>query len=89
MDETRARILAAAMEEAERSGWYDLRLHQVADHAGVSLAELRALFRDADAIADAWFEAALAAMLATHRAEVEGFGPARRVEIVLMRWFAH
>lgn len=85
----RERVLEAAMAEAAERGWYDLRLHRVADRAGVSLAALHSAFRDADAIADAWFEQALAAMLATHRAEVEGLAPAARVEAVLMRWFAH
>lgn len=85
----RARVLAAALAEAAAApgGWYGLRLHRVADRAGLSLAELRAAFRDADAIADLWFEEALAAML-------DGPAPqhvaaAARLETVLWRWFAH
>ncbi|WP_270937711.1 hypothetical protein [Falsiroseomonas oryzae] len=82
-------VVRAAMAEAAESGWYDLRLHRVAARAGITLAELRGAFRDADAIADAWFEDALAALLAVPAEELEGLSPARRVEAVLMAWFAH
>ena len=82
-----ARILAAAVEEAEATGWYELRLHRVADRAGVSLAEVLAHYRDADAIADALFAAALAEMVAIPPGEVAGLAPSGRAEVVLMRWF--
>jgi AcrR family transcriptional regulator len=87
MEALRERVLAAAMAEAAESGWYALRLHRVAHRAGVSLDELRGTFRDADAIADAWFEDALAAMLAGPAPD--DAAPAARVEAVLMRWFGH
>jgi AcrR family transcriptional regulator len=89
MTELRRAVLRAALAEAAESGWYELRLHRVAARAGLSLAELRAEFRDADAIADAWFEAALEAMLALDPAALEGLRPAARVETALMRWFEH
>ncbi len=85
----REAVLAAALAEAAEGSWYDLRLHRVADRAGVSLAELRGAFRDADAIADAWFEDALAAMVGLDPATLEGLGPAARVEAALLRWFDH
>ncbi len=81
------RILDAALAEAAASGWYDLRLAAVAARAGVPLATVLKHYRDADAIADAWFARALAAM-------VEGDPPdaaepaSARVETVMMRWFA-
>lgn len=81
------RILDAALAEAAASGWYDLRLSAVADRAEVPLAAVLRHYRDADAIADAWFARALAAM-------VQGPAPdpadpaSARVETALMRWFA-
>lgn len=87
-EELRSRVLEAALEEAAAGGWYELRLHRVADRAGVTLAELHAAFRDADAIADAWFGMALQAMLALPPAALEGLSPAARAEAALLRWFA-
>jgi AcrR family transcriptional regulator len=84
----RGRIMAAAMEAAAEGGWYDLRLHRVAGRAGATLPALLAEFRDADAIADAWFEEALAAMLAVEPGWLSG-PPSERMEAVLMRWFSH
>ncbi|MGF1591747.1 MAG: TetR/AcrR family transcriptional regulator [Kiloniellaceae bacterium] len=63
-DEFRARIVEAALDIAEDWGWYDIRLHHVAERLGVPLAEVRAEFRDGDAIADAWIARADQAMLA-------------------------
>lgn len=87
-EDLRARVLQAALEEAADGAWYALRLHRVADRAGVSLTELLAEFRDADAIADAWFADALRQMLATPPADLEGLSPAGRAEVALRRWFA-
>ncbi len=81
------RVLEAALDEAAESGWYELRLHRVADRAGIGLPDLLALYRDADAIADAWFERALEAMLALPEAELAGLTPSARAEAALMRWF--
>lgn len=80
------RILDAALAEAERGGWYDLRLAAVAERARVPLATLLSHYRDADAIADAWFARALAAMVEGDPPEA-GAPPSARVETVLMRWF--
>lgn len=87
MNAARENILAAALAEAAPGGWYELRLHRVAARAGITLAALRAEFRDADAIADMWFEEALAAMLAGPAPE--GASAAARLEAVVLRWFAH
>lgn len=82
------RILDMALAVAEQdAGWYDLRLHLIAQRLNVPLAAVLARFRDADAIADAWFDRALRAML---REPEPGFGvlpPSERVHMVLMRWF--
>ena len=71
----RARIVEAALDVAEDWGWYDIRLHHVAERLNLPLAAIRAEFRDGDAIADAWIARADAAMLAE---PARGF--ARRVE---------
>ncbi|MBX9698118.1 MAG: hypothetical protein K2X74_01720 [Acetobacteraceae bacterium] len=80
-----AAILDAALEEAAAVGWHDLRLRHVAERLGLGLADLRACYRDADAIADALFARALAAMLAT---PVDaGAAPSARAATVLLGWF--
>src|SRR4051812_16252060 len=84
----RDRIIDTALAVAkEDAGWYDLRLHLVARRLGVPLSAVLDRFRDADAIADAWFARALRAML---REPGPGFGtlpPSERVRAVLLRWF--
>jgi AcrR family transcriptional regulator len=81
------RILDAALAEAAASGWYDLRLAAVAARAGVPLATVLKHYRDADAIADAWFARALAAMVEGDPPDAAE-PPSARAETVMMRWFA-
>lgn len=84
---TPERIVDTALEMAEHVGWGALRLSDLAARLEVPMAELLASYRDKDAIADAWFGRALAAMLA---APPEGFAarPAKdRIYFLLMRWF--
>ena len=83
----RDRIVAAALALAEEQGWANLRLHQVADRLGLSLAVVRAEFRDRDAIADAWFARALDELLGAPAAAVAGRPPPERLQTVVMRWF--
>lgn len=83
----RDRIVGAALELAEESDWANVRLHQVADRLGLSLAVVRAEFRDRDAIADAWFARALDELLSAPAAEVAGRRPPERLQSVVMRWF--
>lgn len=82
-----AELLEAALLRSERQGWGNLRLRELAADLGVPLSEVLAHYRDADAIADAWFREALAAMLAP---PPEGFAalPAQeRLRIMMLRWF--
>ncbi|MDJ0945408.1 MAG: hypothetical protein QNJ30_18215 [Kiloniellales bacterium] len=75
------------MNRAEDQGWDNLRLRDLAADLGVPLSEVLVHYRDADAIADAWFRQALAAMLAP---PPEGFFelPAReRLRLMMLRWF--
>ena len=80
------RILDTALALAETGGWSTLRLRQVAGRLEIPLAEVRALYRDRDAVADAWFDLADAAML---EAGPPGFAdlPVReRLHIAIMAW---
>ena len=83
----RARILEAAMDQAARDGWHDLSLVTLAGRLEISLAELHAEFRDRDAIANAWFDRALAAMLAPAPEGFAALRPSRRAEAMILRWF--
>ena len=87
-DPLRDRILDAAVAVAEEdAGWYDLRLHLVARRLDLPLATVLDHFRDADAIADAWFARALRAMLREPEPGFDALPPSGRVHAVLMRWF--
>jgi len=80
-------IVAASLVRADREGWQNLRLHDVADDLGIPLAALRATFRDQDAIADAWFRTALDAMLGPFEKSFSDLPAKERLYIVIMRWF--
>lgn len=87
-DPLRDRILDMAVATAAVDGsWYDLRLHVIAARLEVPLAAVLACFRDADAIADAWFARALSAMLREPEPGFLSLPPSMRVHRVLMRWF--
>lgn len=82
-----ALVLDAALHRAEQHGWDSLRLRELAADLGVPLSEILVHYRDADAIADAWFRRALTAMLAP---PPEGFAalPAQeRLRLTMLRWF--
>jgi AcrR family transcriptional regulator len=86
-DPMRERIIETALEVAEDSGWYNLRLHIVAQRLGVPLEAVLGRFRDADAIGDAWFARALQAVVQEPKPGFAALSPSERVHIVLMRWF--
>jgi AcrR family transcriptional regulator len=91
-DPLRDRIIDAALalaeEEAGAGGWYDLRLHVVARRLRVPLEAVLDRFRDADAIADAWFARALRAMVRDEPGRgIGALAPSARVHAALMRWF--
>ena len=81
------RIVDHAVALAAEVGWDRLRLRRVANDLGISLAELRAHYRDLDAVADAWFARALARMLAPAEAGFADLPARERVYLVMMRWF--
>jgi AcrR family transcriptional regulator len=80
--------VALAEEDAGGGGWYDLRLHLVARHLGVPLDAVLDRFRDADAIADAWFVRALRDMVRDEPGrDSDAMPPSARVHAALLRWF--
>lgn len=83
----RERIVDAALELAEERGWANVRLYQAAEGAGVSLAAIGAEFRDQDALANAWFARALAALEGIPPETLAGRPAPERLELVIMRWF--
>jgi AcrR family transcriptional regulator len=83
----RDRIVDATLAVAAEVGWANLRLHQVAERLDLPLAEVHAVFRDKDAVANAWFDRALAAMLRAPASELAGRPPPERLLVVMMRWF--
>jgi AcrR family transcriptional regulator len=87
MQETARRILDATLEEAAAVGWHDVRLHAVAARLDLTLPEVLAHFRDADAIADAHFARLLAAMLAPPDDGFAALPPRERAHAAMMRWF--
>ncbi len=86
-EELAARIVDTAIAMAEEEGWDDVRLRKVADALGITLADLARHFRDLDAVADAWFGRARAAMLAPLEPEFAALPAGERLKIVIWRWF--
>jgi AcrR family transcriptional regulator len=84
---SRDRIIDQAVALAEERGWEDVRLHDVAERLGLSLAEVAGEFRDLDAIANAWFARARDEMLRIPVAEPPGMSPPERLEMAMMAWF--
>lgn len=82
----RERIIEAALDIAEDWGWYDIRLHHVAERLGLPLAAIRAEFRDGDAIADAWIARADAAMLAERPRGFAARPAKERLQVTLEDW---
>jgi AcrR family transcriptional regulator len=80
------RIVDTAIALAEETGWSNVRLRLVADRLGVPLAEVHALYRDLDAVADAWFDRALRAMLQPAPAGFADQPAPERLHLLLMRW---
>lgn len=77
----------ATLDLAEEVGWEQVRLRHVARRLGLSLRDINAEFRDLDAVADAWFARAWAAMLASIDEDLAGRSARERLEVILSRWF--
>lgn len=82
-----AQILDTALQIAERSGWERLRLFDVAATLGIGLEDVARHYRDKDALVEAWFDRADAALLARAKgADLAAMAPAGRLEELLVAW---
>lgn len=84
--EAARQVLAKAMEMATEQGWYDLSLAELAEDCGLAVNDLRQLFPDTNAIADAWFASALEDMLAPLPEDHKDWTVRKRLELILWRW---
>ncbi|MDH3474887.1 MAG: hypothetical protein OEM59_14490 [Rhodospirillales bacterium] len=82
-----ARILDTALELAEETAWAPLKLSEVAARLEVPLAQVLAHYRDKDAVANAWFGRALAAMLEAPPAHFADLPAKERLYLLFLRWF--
>jgi len=88
-----ARIVNATLEAADRVGWDNVYLADIARDLRVPVIEVRRRFRDLDAVADAHFGRAFEAMLAASPRAGESLGRSRpapeRIEALLGAWFEY
>ncbi len=80
------RIVDTTLELAGEVGWTGVRLRRVAERLQVTGAELRAHFRDLDAVADAWLARADRPMLSAPEAGFAGLPARERLFRVITRW---
>lgn len=82
------RILDTALELGEQRGWDALHLHEVAAAMDITLADIHRCYPDKDTLAEAWFDRAESAMIATantpHWLEL---GPRDRLFRTIWTWF--
>jgi AcrR family transcriptional regulator len=81
------RIVDATLDLAEEVGWDGLRLRRVAERLGVPLTEVLDRYRDLDAVANAWFHRAWAAMLEPPPEDFAGRPACERLHLMMLRWF--
>src|SRR3954470_11452249 len=62
-DEMRRTILDTALELGEQRGWDALHLYEIAQAMGATLADILRHYEHKDALAEAWFDRADAALL--------------------------
>lgn len=80
-------ILATALDLGEARGWDALHLHDIAGAMGIPLGDIRRHYDQKDALAEAWFANADAALLAA--AETPGWRdlpPRQRLARALFAW---
>ena len=87
-DETplRERVVDEALHQAEQHGWEAVRLTEVAARLEVPMAAVLDEFRDLDAVANAWFQRGLAAMLADKPDGFDHWPEAQRLAHGLLAW---
>src|SRR3989344_4963566 len=86
-DAMKDQIVDAALALAGERSWERVRLHDVADRLGVTLADIGRHFREKEEIVDAWFDRADRALLAAASAPALAAMTAReRFAQLLMAW---
>ena len=80
-------ILDTALGMADETGWDALAMLDLAERLRIMPAELNAVFADKNAIADAWFGRALAAMLEPLPKGLKETEARVRLEVLMGRWF--
>ena len=84
----RDRIVDTALALAEERGsWSAVRLHDVADRLSLPTPHILDHFGDLDAVADAWFQRGLKAMVGPRPADFLDEPEWRRIEICFLTWF--
>lgn len=79
-------ILATALDRAEIDGWQNTSLHDLADDLGITLSVIKDHYCDLDAIANAWFQRSLKAMLAPTELGFCDLPPRERLFQIMMCW---
>ena len=82
------RILDTALELGEQCGWDALHLHDIAAAMDVTLADIQQCYPNKDALAEAWFDRAELALIAT--ANTPGWlelSPRERLFRTISSWF--
>jgi AcrR family transcriptional regulator len=86
-DDLGQRILDTALELAEYRGWEAVRLHDVAGALQIDLDTVRRYYPEKEALVEAWFDRADAAMLnASTDPELALLGPDARLHRLIMTW---
>jgi AcrR family transcriptional regulator len=84
---TRDSILDAALDLAAKKSWESLRLHDVAAELQISLNDVRVHFQEKEALTDAWFDRADAAMLQeTAKPDFTALSTRERLHRLIMIW---
>jgi AcrR family transcriptional regulator len=85
----RRAILDAALQQGEQRGWHAVHLHEVARALGITLADIRRHYEHKDALAEAWFDRADAALLAmAETPEWASLTPRQRLHRAIAAWLA-
>jgi AcrR family transcriptional regulator len=82
------RLLDTALQLGEQHGWEALHLYQIAEAAGVSLADVHRCYQQKDDLVDAWFDRADHAMLQHAAVLAVELNPRQRLEQLLLHWLA-
>lgn len=86
VDPLEKRIVDAAVARGCAVGWDRVRLADIAQDSKMPVSEILRIYRDLDAVADAWFARATAAM-ADAGARAARQPPKKRIETAMLAWF--